>query len=58
VTAQKFNRSLSGNLERFFGSWRDERSAQCKAGDSGLFVCGMVWLHRFFSGLLKGWCLG
>jgi hypothetical protein len=49
VTAQKLNRSLSGNLERFFGSWRDERSAQCKAGDGGLFVCGMVWLHRFFS---------
>jgi len=49
MTAQKLNRSLSGNLECFFGSWRNERLAQCKAGDGGLFVCGMVWSHRFFS---------
>jgi hypothetical protein len=49
VTAQKLSRSLSGNLERFFGSWRDERLAQSKAGNGELFVCAMVWSHRFFS---------
>jgi hypothetical protein len=35
-----------------------KRSAQCKAGDGGLFVCGMVWLHRFFSLTVERLVLG
>jgi len=49
VTAQKLNGGLSGDLECFFGSGRDEGLAQRKARHAGLGGCAMVSSHRFFS---------
>jgi hypothetical protein len=49
VTAQKLKCSLSGDLERFFGSGRDEGLTQRKASHAGLGGCAMVSSHRFFS---------
>jgi len=49
VTAQEFNRGLSGDHERFFGSGRNEGLTQRKASHAGLAVRVMVSSHRFFS---------